>query len=195
MYTSAIFMGSALALFSLLVWGAVSLVRRVSEKNRFRVGVICAAVLFMLGSMAFTLLLGISDMMLNPYATITSPEGRKVLVMRMYDMGMNSEEGYVEMTQRMDARVAGMVDENGQPYVVGNIESYPAEAHGYAYYAYPRKLGFFVDVTAESQGIIYRGRASEAEIKFEWTSEDSVRFYLENPEIGDEGEIILSFEK
>ena len=90
----------------------------MSEKNRFRVGVIVAAVLIMIGSIGFTLLIQLSDMMLNPYATITSPGGREVLVMKMYDMGMNSEEGNQEMMARMDARLAGMVDENGQPYLV-----------------------------------------------------------------------------
>ena len=115
--------------------------------------------------------------------------------MRMYDMGMSSEEGYAEMTQRMDARIAGMVDENGQPYVVTDMNSYPADAHGYVFYAYPKKFGFFFDAMADIQGAIYRGSASKAEIKYEWTGEDSVRFYLENPEVGDEGELILNFNK
>lgn len=193
MYTSAIFMGSALALFSLLVWGAVCWVKRMKEKNRFKGGAIIAAVLFMIGSMAFSVLLQLGDMMLNPYATISSPEGKQVLVLKMYDLGMGSEEDNAAMVERMDARLAGMVDENGQPYVVTEETGYPADAYGLIYTAYPKKAGFFFDATADSQGYIYRGMASQAEIKYEWTGEDSVRFYLENAEPGDSGEIILTF--
>ena len=50
----------------------------------------------------------------------------------------------------------------------------------------------FYQKNADSQGVIYRGCESQAKLLYEWADDGSVRFYLENPEVGDEGEILLN---
>ena len=189
--TEAGMLGCVLLVISLLVWGAVSLCRKVRAKPvRLVAGLAMALVILLIGSFALTYIMQFSQIALyHEYATITSPEGKKVVVMAAIDSGMESPEAYEAVLQRMDARAVALT---GEHRPVGEDAEYPRGAFGYVYTVYPKVLGVFYQKNADSQGVIYRGCESQAKLLYEWADDGSVRFYLENPEVGDEGEILLN---
>ena len=189
--TEAGMLGCILLLVSLLVWGAVSLCRRVRTRGvRLVAGLAMGFVVLLIGSVSMTYVLQFSQLALyHEYATITSPTGKKVVVMTAIDSGIESPEAYAAVLERMDARAVALT---GEHLPEGEDSEYPRGAFGYVYTAYPKVLGVFYNRNADSQGVIYRGCESQAKLLYEWADDGSVRFYLENPEIGDEGEILLN---
>lgn len=202
-YTHVTLLGTGVLVLVLLVWAAVAIFRRFSSRmSRIIAGTVLGLVVAFVGMMGLTYLLTYAQLaMLQPYATISSPAGEKVAIMYTVDTGFVDEESLRAAEARMDARKAQLDAEAAAAGEVvtettdeTGVVDYPSEAYGFVYAAYPRVMGLFIDATADSQGLIYRGSASEAEIKFEWTDDNTVRFYLENPEPGDEGEIVLTLD-
>jgi len=200
-YTHVTLLGTGVMLMVLLVWGAVSLFRRFSSRmSRIVGGTLLGLVVFFIGMAGLTYLLTYAQLaMMQPYATISSPAGEKVAIMYTVDTGFVSEEELRATEARMDARKAQLDAEAaaaGEAVAVtpddAEVVDYPSEAYGFVYAAFPRVMGMFIDATADSQGLIYRGSVSEAEIKYEWLDDNTVRFYLNNAEVGDEGEIVLT---
>ena len=189
--TEAGMLGCILLVISLLVWGAVSLCRKVRAKPvRLVAGLAMALVILLIGSFALTYVMQFSQLALrHEYATITSPEGKKVVVMAAIDSGIESPEAYAAVLERMDARAVALT---GEHLPEGDDAEYPRGAFGYVYTAYPKVLGIFYRQNADTQGVIYRGCESEAKLLYEWADDGSIRFYLENPEVGDEGEILVA---
>ena len=186
--TEAAMLGCILMVVSLLVWGAVTLCRRVRNKSvRIVAGLAMGLVILLIGSFSMTYVLQFSQLALpHEYATITSPEGKTVVVMAAVDSGVESPEAYAAVLERMDARAVALT---GEHLPEGEDAAYPRGSFGYVYTAYPKVMGIFYRQTDASSGVIYRGCESQAKLLYEWADDGSVRFYLENPEVGDSGEI------
>lgn len=185
----SVLLGCILVVVSLAVWGAVALYRIIGNKTlRIVAGLLMAFVIVLLGSYAAAYVMQFGQLALpHEFATVMSASGEKVVVLAAVDTGMGSEETYDATMARMDARREAICAAAGEEV---DPEEYPRGAFGYAYTVYPKVMGLFYNKNADSQGVIYRGCESEAKLLYEW-SDDSVRFYLENPEVGDEGEILL----
>lgn len=185
----AALLGCILVVVMLAVWGAVTLYRRIKSKSlRIAAGLLMGFLVVLLGGYASAYVMQFSQLALpHEYATIASPSGKKVVVLARVDTGIGGEDDYDATMARMDARREAICAETGEAV---DPEEYPRGAFGYVYTAYPKVMGLFYNKNADSQGQIYRGCESEAKLLYEWTDGD-VRFYLENPEVGDEGEISL----
>ena len=194
MYTHITMVGSGVLLLVLLVWGAVAIFRRLKTRlTRILLGIVAGFIVMF----ALTLIMTIAQMSsLQPFNTITLPSGERVVVLYTLDTGFVDEAEMLAAEARMDARVDAMVAEGVLELAEGTQPvDYPSESYGYLYTAYPRVMGFFVDAKARSEGFLYMGVASEAEIKYVYSEADNtVRFYIENAEPGDEGEIVLYME-
>lgn len=201
--------GSALVMVLLMVWACVSVYNRIRSERGQRIARIIGLPVGM-GVAAFLLVAAAQLTMYampHAYGTIESPAGQKVVILRINDVGAGTEEGYAATIARMNARVAHMnsqsadaevapeADTAANPEVAYDaavaLDSYPVEAYGYVYIALPRKMGIFYTSKVEVEGEIYRGAESKSGLFFEWLDDNTVRFYLENAEPGDEGEMIL----
>lgn len=98
------------------------------------------------------------------YATLTSPGGESAAVM-----------------YHLDAEEALMAAADGDPA--------QPDRH---YTAYPVRMGFFYYIEGAAEGEIIMAADSEARLMHEWTDEDTLRMYLENPGDGEGGELILN---
>lgn len=194
--------GSALVIVLLLVWAGVSVYNRIRSDRAQRIYRIIGLSLGM--GLAMFVLVAAAQLtiyaMPHAYGTIESPLGQKVVILRLNDVGAGTEEDYAATLARMNARAAYLSGETveSQPAddtmdaAVEQLESYPEAAYGYVYIAFPRKYGIFYTSSAQLEGEIYRGLDSQSGLFFEWLDDTTVRFYLENPESGDEGEMILT---
>ena len=124
----------------------------------------------------------------QPYNTIKT-EGHTVVLMRRVDLGVTTEDAMNASLARMDARQAEY--DAAHPDETHEEGDYGYDSYGYEYTAYPKVLGFFYKKNADTEGAIYRGVSSEAKLMYEWTDENTLRFYLEDPQTADEGEILL----
>ena len=212
LWPEIISVGSALVPVLLLFWGAVGIYNRIRSEKAQRIYRIVGLSLGM-GLAAFVLVAAAQLTMYampHAYGTIKSPAGQKVVILRLNDVGAGTDEDYAATIARMNARVEylngkaaanGETEANPDAETAANseaavdaavaLESYPMEAYGYVYLALPKKMGIFYTSNVVVEGEIYRGDASESGLFFEWLDDDTVRFYLENPEPGDEGEMIL----
>lgn len=95
-----------IGLLSMVVWGGVSLVKRIGSRSvKMIVGFLLALVMMTGGMVAMTYVSQYSQLLLeSEYATFTSADGRKVVVMRRVDTGIESDEAFYEMQDRMYAR-------------------------------------------------------------------------------------------
>lgn len=109
-----------------------------------------------------------------PYAYIGSPGGQNTVILRQ----VSNDAALAE--QRMIA--AGEDPSNG-PQSEDDL--------GYRYSAYPTVLNFFYNKKANAQGSLEIGMASAAELKYEWTDDNTLCMTIENPQAGDEGEFLL----
>ena len=94
-------------------------------------------------------------------------------------------QGYYFDEERLIARYGENYGEMAQP------EDMMRDFHAY------RMVGdFFMDTKAGSDAVdhIYIGEDSEATLMYEWLDEKTLRFYIENPEEDDRGEIVVTFE-
>lgn len=186
--------GALLLLLAIIGWGASAIVRLFRKKSgKLIAGTVCFAIVLMIGSLAFTYLSQFAQLTLpGKFSVITSESGKKAVVMQRVDMGMESEEALQATTARMDARRDHIISED-PTVVVTEEDPYPVGAYGYVYTVYPVKAGIFFHEKTDLQGAVYRGLQSEASLRYEWQEDGSLRLYLENPEIGDEGEALLKF--
>lgn len=186
--------GALLLLLGLIGWGASAIVRIFKKKSgKLVAGAVCFAIVLVIGSLAFTYLGQFAQLTLpSKYSVITSESGRKAVVMMRVDTGMEGEEAFMATTARMDARRDHIVSED-PTVVISEEEPYPVGAYGYVYTVYPVKAGLFFHEKADLEGAVYRGLKSEAKLLYEWQEDGSLRLYLENAEVGDEGEAILKY--
>lgn len=204
--------GSALVMVLLLFWAGVGIYNRIRSEKAQRIYRIVGLSIGM-GLAAFILVAAAQLTMYampHSYGTIESPTGEKVVILRLNDVGAGTEEDYLATIARMNARVEylnGKAAANGETEAAPDaetaanseaaveasvaLESYPYEAYGHVYIALPKKAGIFYTSNVEIEGEIYRGESSKSGLFFEWIDDNTVRFYLENPEPGDEGEMIL----
>ncbi|MGN0803217.1 MAG: hypothetical protein ACI4MF_11540 [Candidatus Faecivicinus sp.] len=214
------FLGCVVIIVELLIWGAVSISRRIRGKNgKLVFNLIAVLVIMMVGMFLSTYIMQFGQLTLpHAYGTIQSPAGRKVVIVNSVDTGMNGDGDFAAMLARMDERVAyieasatpapaeGEVSDaeaTAEPAAEATAEpdandaavldSYPYGAYGYVYCAYPRVMGIFYNMNVSVEGLIYRGCESQARLCYEWLDDTTVRFYLEDAEPGDSGEILLSF--
>lgn len=219
------FLGCVVIIVELLIWGAVSISRRISGKNgKMIFNLIAVLVIMMVGMFLSTYIMQFGQLTLpHAYGTIQSPAGRKIVIVNSVDTGMNGDGDFAAMLARMDERVA-YIEANASPAPADGelsaeaeataeptaepaaeataeptaddaavLDSYPYGAYGYVYCAYPRVLGIFYNMNVSVEGLIYRGCESQARLCYEWLDDTTVRFYLEDAEPGDSGEILLSF--
>ncbi len=182
----------------LLIFLLIALTVWVVKKCKKRVAKIAVGTLF-----AFVIMLG-STFMLNLISeyvilfqmsgkdTLTSPQGKKYVVMYGVDTGYQSEEEAAETKRRMDARRKYIMENNPEEKEkLKGEDDYPAGAYGYYYVVYPRVAGIFYNKNADVEGRVYMGINSAASLNYEFREDGTLHLYLENPEIGDEGEVIL----
>lgn len=204
--------GSAAVPVLLLFWAGVSIYNRIRSEKAQRIYRIVGLSIGM-GLAAFILVAAAQLTMYampHAYGTIESPLGQKVVILRLNDVGAGTEEDYNATIARMNARVEYLNGQSAEaaPEVDSEnvnsdsnyeaavaLESYPYEAYGHVYIALPKKAGIFYTSNVEIEGEIYRGESSKSGLFFEWLDDTTVRFYLENPEPGDEGEMILRMAK
>ena len=207
------FLGCVVIIVELLIWGAVSISRRINGKNgKMIFNLIAVLVIMMVGMFLSTYIMQFGQLTLpHAYGTIQSPAGRKIVIVNSVDTGMNGDGDFAAMLARMDERVA-YIEANASPAPADGelsaeaeataeptaddgavLDSYPYGAYGYVYCAYPRVLGIFYNMNVSVEGLIYRGCESQARLCYEWLDDTTVRFYLEDAEPGDSGEILLSF--
>lgn len=188
--------GSALVIVLFLVWVGVGVYNRIRSERARRVYRVIGLSLGMGISMFLLVVAAQLTMYAMPhaYGTIESPLGQKVVILRLNDVGAGTEQDFAATLARMNARVAHLGGEElaDANDAVEQLESYPEEAYGHVYIALPRKLGIFYTSNAQIEGEIYRGSASQSGLFFEWIDDTTVRFYLENPEPGDEGSMTLT---
>lgn len=219
--------GCILMVVLLLLWGAVLLFRKITSRTvRMVVSLLVCVIGVTVGMTLITQFLQLMQLTL-PYefATVESPEGKKVVVLMTVDTGAQGEEEFAAMLERMNVRREAILaaatpapeveaeavepetaeaetkaapeateEVTEEAAVAPDGQEYPSGAFGWVYTAYPKAAGLFYRPNADVTGEIYRGTESAAELRFEWTGENSVRLYLENAEPGDSGEIVVNFD-
>lgn len=213
--------GCILMVVLLLVWGAVLLFRKITSRTvRMVVSLLVCVIGVTVGMTLITQFLQLMQLTL-PYefATVESPEGKKVVVLMTVDTGAQGEEEFAAMLERMNVRREAILaaatpapeveaeaveaetaetqaapEATEEAAVAPDGQEYPSGAFGWVYTAYPKAAGLFYRPNADVTGEIYRGTESAAELRFEWTGENSVRLYLEKAEPGDSGEIVVNFD-
>lgn len=189
--TNLVMLGSGLLLLCMIVWGLVALIRKIRKNAvRIAVGTIAFMVLFMLASVALTLVSYFSEMWLpSKYSVLTSESGKSVVVMKLLDTGIyDGDDGAAAAQRMMERREYILSQPDAEPL---EDDEMPSGAYGYVYRAYPRVLGVFYKAKADCEGAIFRGMESESTMRYEWLEDGSLHLYLENAEVGDSGEIVL----
>ena len=166
-------------IISALVAGVALLAKRIANKIAKIASIAFGGLIIVVAAVVmltfFTVILNINTPM--HYGTYTSPEGKKVVVMR--EWGDNPD--------LVDIRAEERWAEN--PDAVAG--EYRTEDLGYRFFAAPRVLGMFYDKDRMSDGYLEIGASSEAKLAHSWEGK-SLRLYIENPENGDTGESILN---
>lgn len=185
--------GCGILIVLLLVWGVIALVMKVNNKAlKILIGM-AMSFLILIGSTVVSVYTMQYAMIMMPakYATLVSPTGEKVFIMRQMDTGMESEEAAQASADRMEERKAYILSQpDAEPLEEG--DEYPRGAFGYVYRAYPGWMNFFYLEKQVGDGEIYLGYESEAELRYEWGEDGSLKLWLDNAEVGDSGEILLA---
>ncbi len=164
-----------------LVAGLAALAKRIM--NRIIKGIIIAlGGIIIVG--AATVLLALCTFILNvntplPHTTLTSPEGKNVVVMREW----GSDPDLMDL--RAEARWANDPDAEEGEFTEKDL--------GYSYFAAPKALGMFYNKEVRSEGTLEIGVTSAAQLMYRWEGE-TLTMYIENAEPGDAGEITLELE-
>ena len=188
-------LGLLLIPFSLLAWGCIALFRKMKNKWAKIIGGFAIMMILMLVvNFGLTYAAQFAQLtMPSKYSTITNEAGRKAVVMQMIDSGFGEGDDAVQAANaRMNER-RDYLEANG---LIGeDVEEgdYPLASFGYVYHAYPVKAGIFFHKKADVEGAVYRGYESEAKLLYEWVDDDTLRLYLENPEVADSGEVLLHY--
>ena len=173
---SAKFVLFGLLIGSAMIAGAIWIVRRIWRKwVKIAVGALLTVVILAVTvgmSLTFSLVLVASTPL--HYTTLTSPGGEAVVVMR--EISNDADR----LAERMQA--AGL-DATQGPRTEADL--------GELYTAHPRKLRFFYNKKISGEGSIEIGRASEAQLMYEWTDDAMLHLYIDAPEPGDGGEIFF----
>ena len=168
--------GTEFFLFGVLVCSALValtfvLVRRVYTKwGRILLGCAGIAIAFVAAVamiMVFSVMIEIS--LPGYYNSFTSPSGKTAVVLREYSAELAAER--VE----------------GEPQ--GNYEEL-----GFSYTAYPKAAVFFYNANRPGVGKLEIGCASSAQLMYEWTDDDTLHLFIENPQRGDMGEYTITLE-
>jgi len=171
------------ALFTLLLCSAlvvptVWIVRRVM-RSWVKAVVACLAGFIILG-LAMGIMSLMSMMMLYNipmhYTSLTSPGGKTAVVMRLFSRDMEAADARAR-ERRADAQA-------DDEYVLGDL--------AYAYTAYPRIAKMFYDSKHPGQGSVEIGCESEGCLMYDWTDENTLHMYIEDPEPYDQGELTLN---
>ena len=193
-YQEAGMIGCLILVALLLGWGVFHLVHKIKNENTRRiVGLTAVFVLLLLTMWSISTLLEFCMVVLpHSWMTIASPEGKQVVLLRAVDTGAGDEAVYNAMIQRMDARKAAIEAAGEDTAAEQEIEgNYPAGSYGYIVTARPKVLGIFMNTKASLEGAVYLGLKSAAELEYSWT-DPGLHITLKNPEIGDEGEAVLT---
>lgn len=193
--TEVSLLGLLLIPFFLLCWGCIVLFRKLRNKwARILGGFGMMFVLVLIVEFALTYAAQFAQLTLpSKYSVITSESGRKAVVMQMIDSGFGEgEEAMMAANERMNERFEYL---KANDLIAEELEEgeYPLASFGYTYRAYPVKAGIFFHKKADVEGTVYRGYESEAKLLYEWTDENTLRLYLENPEVGDSGEVVVKY--
>ncbi|MBQ8507521.1 MAG: hypothetical protein IJ466_08855 [Clostridia bacterium] len=128
-------------------------------------GVICLAVgLGML--VVFTIMTEFS--VPSYYNSFTAPSGKVAVVLREYS---TNEELRAQRP---------LLNDDGSDFL------------GLVYKAYPRVAGIFYDSERPGEGELEIGVHSSAQLMYEWTDENTLHLFIENPQAGDTGEHSLN---
>ena len=209
-------LGMGLLIWLLPLWGGVALFKKIRNRGLRLFGSLIGGTVLLAAGLAGIFYLGQINVMAMPaeYAKIPAPDKGSIVVLRRLDTGMESEEATRAMLDRMDmrydylledpSRLSGIDAETEFTYVPleerkalqesdGSDMSgiYPVGCFGYVYTAYPTAFFMFYDTNVPSEGAIYIGYDSKAEMKYQWQEDGTVRLYLENAMPGDSGEIIV----
>ena len=163
---------------TLIVWGCYAICNKI-QNRKLRIGVLLV--------MGFVLMLAVSVVLSlvsyfytyavsSKYAEVVSDTGRKLVVMRRYDLD--------------EEKLRDRYPDAGEELMPQTEEDF-----NYYYSAFPKKLWFFVDANAEAEGVIIISVDSEAKLMVEWPDENTAHLYVENPGPYDSGEITVKFEE
>ena len=161
-------------------WGIYALVRRIRRNGlRMALTVLLSLVGFLAVVLAFSFIGYLANVNLpQRFTTVSSPDGaRKLVVLRSFEL---PEDEHI--ARRKAARLEADPD-SGEDVV--------AEDWGFAYTAYPRALRFFYRSDADVEGEVHLGFASAATMMVEWPEERTARFYVQEPQPGDDGECFV----
>ena len=181
--------------FFLLCWGCIALFRKFKNKwARIIGGFAMMFVLVLIVEFGLTYAAQFAQLTLaSKYGFVTNEAGRKVVIMQMIDSGFGEgEEAMMAANDRMNERLEYL---KANDLITEELEEgeYPMASFGYSYRAYPVKAGIFFHKKADVEGTVYRGYESEAKLLYEWTDDNTLRLYLENPEVGDSGEVVVKY--
>lgn len=104
------------------------------------------------------------------YNSFTSPAGKTAVVLRSYSLDAELQ------------KLRPLVYDDGTDFL------------GLNYTAYPRVLRFFYRPDAAGEGTVEIGFHSQAQLMYEWTDENTLHLYIDNPQSGDVGEHTLVLE-
>ena len=164
----------------LLGWGGYALVRRFKNRTtRLMIGTLVSVVIFLLSVISVTFISMFSAVSIPvEFDTIVNGD-KKVVILKGYDVD----------EERMKLRLNERAKQNPDAEVVESAEDY-----GYCYYAYPKALGFFYRVDAETEGEVYMDQNSEATLMIEWPDENTAHLFVENAGATEGGDWYLHFE-
>ena len=196
-WTDAPLNGGILMLASLLIWAGINIFRRIKKRiARIMFAFIGGFALMVLTMSVMVYISQYSQLFKFHEYTKIQAAGHNVVVMRAVDTGIDvtramdedysNAEDWAKTEERMNARRDALIAEG----VVVEGDTYPEGAYGYVYKAYPVKMSIFYDADAAGEGEIYMGFKSEAKMLYDATPE-SLRIYIEFPEIGDSGTITV----
>ena len=111
------------------------------------------------------------------YTTLTSPEGKTAVVLRMFSRDMEAADA------RAAERRAGNPESDAE---------YELVDLAYEYKAYPRVMKLFYNSGYSSEGSVEIGCGSEGQLMYDWIDENTLRMYIQNPDTCDKGELVLN---
>lgn len=163
-------------LLLLIGWGMSALWRRMKPGTaRYVVGAVLVILMALILMVTMTVTSVFTGMNIpRRYAVMSDEDGHTLVVLRAIDPDEQ------RMNTRHEARLAA--DPEDSPEMI-------AEDFGYTYTAYaPTAMGLFYRPSTLLDGEIHIGYASKGELMLDW-SDGVGHFFIQNPEIGDEGEM------
>lgn len=113
------------------------------------------------------------------YTTLISPNGEKAVVMRMFSRDMEATAARAQQRRSQE-------NEAEEDYALSDL--------AYSYTVYPSVAHFFYNSKQPSDGNVEIGCESEGQLMYEWLDENTLHMYIEEVEVYDKGELMLTFE-